>query len=282
MGTHYDPEWIRSFYDEYGDREWVRWDADRIQRIKLEIHCHYLHRYVNGNDCVLEVGSGSGRFTRELAPVCRHVTVVDISPGQLELNRQHAQQFGYVDSIAAFVELDLLRLSEQFGPDSFETVVCYGGTLSYALDRRRDAVEQLIHVTKPGGTILLSVMSLFGSLHQFLPRILEIDPMTNAEIVRTGDITSHHAHVSRHRHHLFRATELRTLLETAGLEVISMAASNALSATWAGALEEAAACPEKWQEVVEMELEATAEPGYLDGGTHIIAVCRKPNRAPRK
>ena len=123
MSAHYDPDWVRSFYDEYGDLEWDRWDTDRVQSIKFEIHCHYLRTYIREIDRVLEIGAGSGRFTRELARLCRHVTVADISPVQLELNRQHAQHLGYEDSVDEFVVCDLLRLSERFRPGSFEAVL---------------------------------------------------------------------------------------------------------------------------------------------------------------
>ena len=121
--AHYDPDWVGSFYDEYGDLEWDRRDTDRVQSIEFEIHCDYLRTCGREIDRVLEIGAGSGRFTRELARLCRHVTVADISPVQLELNRQHAQQLGYEDSVDEFVECDLLRLSERFRPGSFEAVL---------------------------------------------------------------------------------------------------------------------------------------------------------------
>jgi hypothetical protein len=75
---------------------------------------------------------------------------------------------------------------------------------------------------------------------------------------------------------MYRAGEFRDLLSGAGLEVIAMAASNALSARWNDLLVEIRHDAEKWTELLRMELEATQEPGCLNMGTHLIAVARKP------
>ena len=56
----------------------------------------------------------------------------------------------------------------------------------------------------------------------------------------------------------------------------SAAASNSLSAAWDEALVEIAKDNGKWDQLIQMEIEAAAEPGCLDIGTHLIAVCRRP------
>jgi hypothetical protein len=33
---------------------------------------------------------------------------------------------------------------------------------------------------------------------------------------------------------------------------------------------------EAWEHLIELELEACREPGCVDGGTHLIAVCHRP------
>jgi hypothetical protein len=54
-----------------------------------------------------------------------------------------------------------------------------------------------------------------------------------------------------------------------------LSASNCLSATWGGHLAEVQKGSATWQHLMEMELEACREPGCLDMGTHLIAVCKK-------
>ena len=93
--THYDPKWVRTYYDQYAEKEWQRWDRSPVQRIKLEVHLHYLRQAIQPGDRVLEIGAASGRFTQELARITEGIVVADLSPVQLELNRQNGQGLGF-------------------------------------------------------------------------------------------------------------------------------------------------------------------------------------------
>ena len=271
----YDPGWVRSFYDEYGEREWTRWDESPVQQVKWHVHLHYLTEYLRPDDRVLEVGAGAGRFTRELTGLVRSIVVADISPGQLQLNRAKAEEFGFAESVEDWIECDMCDMSAHFDEGAFDAVVCYGGPLSYVFEERGRAIRELTRVTRPGGTLFLSVMSLWGGLHQFLPGVLKIEPAVNRDIVATGDLTADRK-ASTHYAHMFRSSEFRELLEASGLQIEVLSASNCVSACWAEALREIKEDPTVWAHLLEMELEACREPGCLDMGTHLIAVCRKP------
>lgn len=75
--------------------------------------------------------------------------------------------------------------------------------------------------------------------------------------------------------HLFRANELLKWLELAGLTIIDKSASNCISLTWNETLKQIRNDSEKWDELVRMELEACADEGCLNMGTHLIAVAEK-------
>ena len=165
----------------------------------------------------------------------------------------------------------MCHLETIFPDDAFDVVVCYGGPLSYVFDRRRDALEQLIRVTRPGGILLFSVMSLWGTAHQFLPGILDIEVEANREILTTGNLTPKTVGSDRHYTHLYRAEEFRNLLESAGLTIDMISASNCLSTTWTEQLADLPQEGEAWQHLLEMEIDACRQPGCLDMGTHLIA-----------
>ena len=74
--------------------------------------------------------------------------------------------------------------------------------------------------------------------------------------------------------HMFRAAELRAWLEGSGLELLALSASNSLSTGWDEQLAEIKSDPDKWSRFLGTELEACAEPGCLDMGTHLIAVAQ--------
>ena len=274
--ARYDPDWVRAHYDEYGMREWDRWDESPVERVKFHVHLHYLREHVRTGDRVLEVGAGAGRFTRELAGITDRIVVADISCGQLKLNRNNAARLDFASSVEAWIECDMCDLRSHFDDASFDTVVCYGGPLSYVFERRSIALAELCRVTRSSGTLLLSVMSLWGSVHQFLPGVLKIDPETNREIVATGDLSPETIGPGRHYTHMYRAHEFRQFLEEGGLTVEALSASDCLSANWSDLLAEIDESDPTWAHLIEMEIEASREPGCLDMGTHLIAVCRTP------
>jgi len=274
--VNYDPGWVRSFYDRYGEREWTRWDESPVEQVKWHLHLHYLKEFLKSEDRVLEIGAGAGRFTRELATLVRSIVVADISPVQLELNRQKAHEFQFAGRVESWVECDMCELGPHFQDEEFDAVVCYGGPLSYVFEARTDAVRELIRVTRPGGLLFFSVMSLWGAVHHFvIPSLDKIPAEVNRPIIASGDLTPREGFPWQSIH-MFRAAEFASFLEEAGLSIEVMSASNCLSATWDEELKAIRDNPAAWEHLLEMELEACAESGCLDMGTHLIAVCRKP------
>ena len=264
----YDPEYIARFYDNYGEREWERLVVDPVQRVSFEVHKRLLHEYVKAGDRVFEAGSGPGRFTLELARMGARIIVGDISPEQLRLHREKTMEIER--SIEERVVVDVVDLS-RFADGEFDAVVCYGGPISYVLERADDAVAELLRVTRRGGYLLLSVMSLVGSVRIFFsyfPDLVATHGWDSAvgEVIRTGLLTAeiNDGHVLR----LYRWRELREMLERHPCRIIAASAANFLVNGHEEAFEE----DQRW---LEEENAACREPGALDGGTHIVAVVQR-------
>lgn len=273
--SQYYPEEVSKHFDEYGMKEWERLTATPVDEISLHIHMHYLQKYVRPGWHVLEIGAGAGRFSQILAAIGASLTVADISPEQLKINQQMAVQLGFAEAVDAWQLVDICDLS-MYEASSFDCVVAYGGPFSYVLDRRDIALRECLRVLKPGGLMLLSVMSLWGSVRRSLPGVLAVPAEFNQRIISQGDITSTTL-PGRNSNwmHLFRAAELREWLESAGLDILDMSASGCLAVGGEERLAEIRNDQEKWQELLHMELEAAASPGALDMGTHMIAVCQR-------
>ena len=273
--SQYDPQGLARFFDDYGLREWERLVSNPVDEVSLYIHTHYLQKFISPGSRVLEIGAGAGRFTQVLAQLGAQVLVADISPGQLKLNQQHAVQYGFNHVVESWLEVDICEMSI-LENESFDCVVAYGGPLSYVLERRDQALEACLRVLKPGGLILFSVMTLFGSAHRAFGQISSLAPQTNRAIIATGDISPATFPERKDSFmHLFRADELRQWVEEAGLDILAMSASGCLVTCWEGALGEIRQDPARWELVLEVELEASAEPGALDMGTHLICVAHK-------
>lgn len=173
MAPLYDPQYISRYYDLYADREWQRFEVDVAGRMNFLTHRRLLEEYVRPGTSVLDVGAGPGRFSIELAHLGARVTVGDISPGQLALHREKTEEAGVEESIVGRHVVDIVDLST-FATDSFDAVVCYGGPLSYVMERADTAVGELLRVTRPGGHLLVSVMSLPGATRRFLEGVFEL------------------------------------------------------------------------------------------------------------
>ena len=272
----YDASAIERYFDELGWNEFERHEANPVQRIKLQLHYRCLTRFISRGALVLEIGPGPGRFTQVLAELGCKVVLVDISAEQLRLNERRAREFGYYECIEASIHADMCDLSAVERND-FDAIVAFGGPFSYVLDRRDEALAQCIAKLRPGGKIILSVMSMWGSTHAFLEGVLELPQEEIKAVLESGDITAQTSPSSKgHYLHLFTAQELRAFLESQDLEVQFLSASNAVSTHWGDLLER----DEYFETALRIEESATQEPGLLDAGTHIISVARTgPGRA---
>ncbi|MEM9925816.1 MAG: class I SAM-dependent methyltransferase [Cyanobacteria bacterium P01_D01_bin.50] len=270
----YSPQWVANYFDDFGDKEWERLVKTPTEEVKLFIHTHYLKEYIRSGNYVLEVGAGAGRFTQILVELGAKVVVADISEQQLKLNKKYAKELDFIKGIEDWLQLDICNM-KQLENNCFDAVVCYGGPLSYVFDKRDIALQEILRVLKPGGKALVSVMSLWGSIHEFLPSTLDVPPEDNFNIIKTGDLCPENFQGANHHCHLFRAQELAEFLEQNRTQVLAISASNCLSAAWGERLLEIRQDGAKWQELLRMELEAGLQPGCLDMGTHIIAAIEK-------
>lgn len=264
-GIPYDADYIAGFYDEYGEREWTRFDTRPMDRVNLEVHRRFVREFVHAGDRVLEAGAGPGRFTLELADIGAKVVVGDISPVQLALHREKTAEIEA--AIEDRVQLDIVDLS-RFSDEEFDAVVCIGGPLSYVLGEADRALAELLRVTRPGGTVVLSVMSLLGAANAYFESFSELIDEFGwkrgvADVIESGLLPAdlNQGHVCR----LYRWRELEGLLRRHPCRLLAASAANFLSVG-----------REEWDErFLEIEIAACREPGVLDAGTHIIAAVER-------
>jgi SAM-dependent methyltransferase len=258
----WDPARAAEYFDEYGEREWTRFEDGTTPGPSITIHTRMLEGYVRPGDRVLDAGAGPGRFTLELLRLGAHVTALDISPGQLELLRAR------VPDVEAMVG-DITDLS-RFPDDAFDATVCFGGPLSYVLERADRAVAELARVTRPGGHVLVSVMGLAGAVIHFASIIVELarrdGTAKSHEIARTGFLPEGdgYGHLSMQ---MYLWEELEALLAPHG-EVVDGAAAGVLPHL---EVEE----PEIRALLEEFEERLAYDPGSRSCGEHIIGVLRR-------
>jgi len=115
---------------------------------------------------VLELGCGTGYFTRELVKTGAVIKAIDISPDLLELAVKQVP----ADNVA----FEVVNAYEMPYPgNSFDTVV--GSSVLHHLDIDR-ALKEIFRVLRPGGTICFTepnMMNLQIALQKNIPRLKE-------------------------------------------------------------------------------------------------------------
>ena len=257
----WDPARAAEYFDEYGEREWQRFEDGTTPGPSAAIHTQMLEGYVQPGDRVLDAGAGPGRFTLELLRLGAQVTALDISPGQLEILQARVPD---VEAVLG----DITDLS-QFDGGAFDVTVCYGGPLSYVVDRAEKAVAELARVTKPGGHVIVSVMGFGGPVIHFAPIIVELarrdGTAKSQEVARTGVLPEGegYGHLAMR---LYLWEELEELLAPHG-EVVDGAAAGVLPHLEVGE-------PEIRALLEEFEERLAYDPGSRSCGEHIIGVLR--------
>lgn len=264
---------VRRYYDDLGEREWERLIATPRTRISLEVHRRFLTRFIRPGWRVLEVGAGPGRFTIELGRLGAQVVVTDLSPVQLELNARHVGATPFESAVERRELLDVCDTT-RYPDGAFDAVVAYGGPLSYAFDEADAAFRGLLRITRPGGPVVASVMSLLGSWRFFLAD-LAADAAAAGEaamegFLRSGDLRhlvhDEEGHIGR----MFRWRDLEDLVHRNGGRMLAGSASNFASLGEAPVVARLEEDPGRWDLFVEHEVAACRELGVRDAGTHIL------------
>ncbi|HXT18920.1 MAG TPA: class I SAM-dependent methyltransferase [Gemmatimonadaceae bacterium] len=278
----YNADSVRQYFDTFADREWLRLESTVQGRTNYAVHKRFLDEYARPGMRVLDIGSGPGRFAIDLALLGADVTVADLSPVQLELARARFAERGVLDKIAAVRELDVTNL-ESIDDASYDLIVCYGGVLSYTRDRHPVALRELARVVRPGGVVLLSVISLYGTLRLVGPldaaKVLdEFDLHMDLAAVLGGADVIYTRERSAEFHHpiaLFTSRGLRSAIEDAGLAVEKLASANPLLPQYSRVpnIEVNAHAADRLR---DLEVAVCDNPGLVDAGGHMIAVARRP------
>ena len=278
-----DPQ---QYYDEFGEAEWERLDRDPVTRMEFENTTDYLAEHLpdrsSGSPRILDVGGAAGRYACWLAERGYDVTLVDLSPEQVELAREKAAERGVSERVSA-ERGDVRDL--RFENEAFDAVCCLGGPLSHVVDddERATATAELRRVAKsgergePGAPVFVSVIGRFAMLRDVMKFTLEDSHGLLVPIAEDGDYTAER--VTEHADgegwaecHGFRADEFERELTDAGFEVEMLVGLENVAHRMKRELVEADdEAVESVREVVRMLREDRAA---VDFSEHMLAVCR--------
>ena len=130
------------FLAEHGAGEIWNWESP-AGKLRWARRVKMLSRHLRPGMCVLELGCGTGYFTRELARSGADIVAIDVSPELLEIARANCS--------TPNVRYDVQNAYALIYPDSvFDSVV--GSSVLHHLEIV-EAIREIYRVLKPGGTI---------------------------------------------------------------------------------------------------------------------------------
>ena len=254
----FDPDYTAGWYDRLGEGESARWAQDGRAKLHYELCCSHLRSRIGPGQRVLDAGCGPGTFSRVARELGARVTCVDLSPVQLAACREAVPD-------AEHLQASITDLSD-LADESFDVTLALGGALSYCFEEAAQALGELMRVTRRDGTLGLSVMSLFGTVHTYLSAVLAMAPEARERLLREGDLGREDN--EGHECHLFRARELRELVAGAGADRIELH-----SGGWITPPGFESNAPTE-RALLGIELDASEEAPAA--GTHITLWARKP------
>lgn len=260
------------YFDANARGEWERMDANMYMRLIWLLHMDFIADCVRPGVRVLDAGGGSGRYTAELLKAGCDVTLLDISSGELAFARERLSGMGL--NARAYVCADIRDMSMLKGGE-YDLTLCYGAPLDYCMQGRDRALSELRRVTRPGGTVALSVNNLWGILHDQMhagARSFFHDPeyWKVWDVVSTGDCPRFEE-IGQPERHFFTAPELERLMRASGLEQIELGAAPCLSSGARRDFDALCADQRAWDAIRRLELTSYRDRALIGMGEFLLA-----------
>ena len=163
-------------------RAWQDYNTSAAGRLRHDIVLHHLLNNLGDAPLdVLDVGCGTGEMAADLASYGHNLTLLDFSPGMLNIAKQRCA--GYA---VRMVCADATQAVDQLGPEKFDGVLCHS-LLEFAPDPVR-LLDKLVRMVRPGGRLSVLVGNRYHAplrstfiQHDFARALSELDEDLHGE-----------------------------------------------------------------------------------------------------
>lgn len=113
---------------------------------------------IKNKNMALEIGCGTGNLTLELSKLFNKAIGIDLDKEMLNLAKE---KYGAKNNNLSFINLNMLKLEEEFSNVKFDTIICFGNTLVHLsnLEEIKKTLQQIKNTLNPGGVFLLQIIN---------------------------------------------------------------------------------------------------------------------------
>lgn len=156
--TTYD--YLTNYYENYDEENRL---LSRRGQVEFLTTLGYIQAYLQPGMKILEIGAGTGRYTRTLAAMGYEVTAVELVPHNLEILKEKLTP----DMSVTAMEGNALNLS-MLESESFDMTLLLGPMYHlYETSDKRQAMSEAIRVTKSGGIVYAAYCISEGSIVKY-------------------------------------------------------------------------------------------------------------------
>ena len=173
-------DYLSQYYENYDEEGRL---ATPYGKVEFLTTMRYIHRYLVPGMRIIEIGAGTGRYSRALSQEGYSVDAVELVEHNIQLFQKQIQP-GQPVTIAQGNALDLFT----FPDNSYDITLLLGPMYHlFTREEQQKALSEAIRVTKPGGILFVSYcmgdasVLTYGFIRGHIQEILEkcmLDPET--------------------------------------------------------------------------------------------------------
>jgi len=222
---------ISNYYDNYDEDGRL---TTRPGLVEFLTTMRYIEKYLPEGGKVLEIGAGTGRYSRAIADMGHKVEAVELVPHNINIFRENMKP-GQEINIIHGNALDL----SMYEDNTFDLTLSLGPLYHlYTTEDKHQAISEAIRVTKPGGVVFVAycmsdasiIEGGFGrkryEVAEFIQRGL-INPITFATSSKPEDVFE-----------LVRVEDINALMEAFPVKRLHLVATDLFSRYIRGSLAE--------------------------------------------
>ncbi|MBI2635439.1 MAG: class I SAM-dependent methyltransferase [Parcubacteria group bacterium] len=268
---------VREYYSQRAAKEWRRLARKNpYYQLEFNTSLHFLKKYLPKKGLILDAGGGPGRYSIALAKLGYDVVLLDLTPELLQLARKKFKQEKVEKRIKGIVEGSIDDLPE-FKNNSFDAVICLGGTLSHILAQkaREKAISELARVAKKNAPIFISVIGRLAVLVNELvlfPQEIAVNKVL-ASVRDTGDYLGGYGFTACH---FFLPEELETSFKKRKIRILEMVGLQGVSSWHRKETDRLfKKYPKAWKIWIETHYKTCTHPAVVGLSEHFMIIGKK-------